>query len=122
MSTQNHGVIMEDNGIWLSILEYAQLRDLSISTVRRYIKAERVKFKKENGKFLISISTENYMRNKQNSASTEGETLKLKFRVQELELQVKTIKLENDELKMLVNLYENNKVENNILPAIPLEL
>ncbi|OUR92926.1 hypothetical protein A9Q84_20670 [Halobacteriovorax marinus] len=113
---------MEDNGIWLSILEYAQLRDLSISTVRRYIKAERVKFKKENGKFLISISTENYMRNKQNSASTEGETLKLKFRVQELELQVKTIKLENDELKMLVNLYENNKVENNILPAIPLEL
>lgn len=122
MSTQNHGVMMQDNGIWLSILEYAQLKNISISTVRRYIKAERVKFKKENGKFLISMSQENYLRNKANHVTDEANTLELKLKIQELELKLKSLKLENDELRMLVDIYENKKVEEVILPAIPMEL
>ena len=44
---------MEENtGVWMSILEYASFKSISISTIRRYIKAERVKTKKEGGKRL----------------------------------------------------------------------
>ena len=39
---------------WLSILDYARFKGISISTIRRYIKAERVRFKKENGKYMLT--------------------------------------------------------------------
>ena len=41
------------DGRWLSILEFANYKGKSVSTIRRYIKAERVKFKEENGKYFI---------------------------------------------------------------------
>jgi hypothetical protein len=122
MSTQNHGVMMQENGIWLSILEYAQIKDISISTVRRYIKADRVQFKKEQGKFSICMSKENYQRNKTNQLDDDGSVLELKLKAQEMHMQIKALRLENDELKMLVDLYENNKVGCSDLPAIPMEL
>ena len=40
-------------GKWLSIIEYANYKKKSISTVRRYIKANRVKYKEDQGKYYI---------------------------------------------------------------------
>ena len=42
-------------GKWLSVLEFAAHKKKSISTVRRYIKANRVKHKEENGKYFIFV-------------------------------------------------------------------
>ena len=44
---------MNQDGIWLPILEYANVKNISISTVRRGIKSGRFKYKEENGKYLI---------------------------------------------------------------------
>lgn len=110
---------MQNEGIWLSILEYSQLKNISVSTVRRYIKADRVKYTKEDGKFSIFMTSENYKRFK-GSENDDSEMLELKLRIQELEIKNKSLRLENDELKMLVDIYEGSKVSAKIeLPELP---
>ncbi len=88
-------------GKWLSVLEFAAYKKKSISTVRRYIKADRVKHKEENGKYYIFVK--NFDEN-----SPEKEIIKLKFENQRLqrELQLKIEELQ--EIKMLVTIYENS--------------
>jgi hypothetical protein len=88
-------------GKWLSVLEFAAYKKKSISTVRRYIKANRVKHKEESGKYFIFVK--NF-----DDDSKEKEILKLKFENQRLqrELQLKIEELE--ETKMLVTIYESN--------------
>ena len=44
---------MHQDGIWLSVLDYANVKKTSISTIRRSIKAGHVKFREENGKYFI---------------------------------------------------------------------
>ncbi|WP_372653535.1 hypothetical protein [Halobacteriovorax sp.] len=111
---------MQIEGLWLSIAEYSQIRNISVSTIRRYIKSERVKFKKENGKFLIFMSNENYKKYESKN-SDDGELLKAKLKIQELEIQLKAMRLENDELKMLVDIYEG-LAKPDKLPDLPAEL
>lgn len=108
---------MQIEGLWLSISEYSQLRNISVSTVRRYIKSERVRFKKEKGKFLIFMSEDNYSKY-EDRKSSDGDILKAKLEIEELRIQLKTLKLENDELKMLVDLYEGQS-KSEQLPEIP---
>jgi hypothetical protein len=118
----NHGVIMNNDGVWLSILEYSKLKNISVSTIRRYIKADRVQYKKEDGKFLIFMNKENYQRYEE-SNNNESSILEYRLKIQELEIMNKALRLENDELKMLVQIYENsNKRANEELPALPVNL
>ncbi len=116
----NRSMNSELKGIWLSILEYSNYRDLSISTVRRYIKADRVRYKKENGKFFIYAPAENV----QKVSEDKREVLALKMEVQRLEDFVKTLQEENNDLKMLVQIYEKPAVLRNeqppALPGLPL--
>ena len=81
---------MQDNEQWLSIIEYSICTKKSISTIRRYIKANRLKFKEVDGKYLIFT-------NKVNKKIIETD---------ELEIKIKKLEQENLELKMLVDLYE----------------
>lgn len=98
---------MAMEGIWLSITEYSEYRGTSISTVRRYIKASRVKHKFENGKHWVFVNEEN--RERQN-LKKEAETLTLQMKIKELEHINKIIKEENDDLKMLVTIYEKENL------------
>ena len=82
-------------GFWLSMVEYSQYRKRSISTIRRYIKAETIRFKKEEGKFWIFVPEENYQKSKLHQ-------LGLKEKMEKLQE-------ENDELKMLVRIYEQRR-------------
>ena len=108
------------DGKWLSVLEYAAFKKKSISTVRRYIKAKRVKFKEENGKYFIW--TKNYV---SSESISERDLLALKFENERFKKEIRILKDENAELIMLVNLYEANekliKKDFN-LPDIPNEL
>lgn len=44
---------METNGRWLSLMEYAMQNDVSLSTLRRHIKAQKVRYRSENGRYFI---------------------------------------------------------------------
>lgn len=107
------------DGKWLSVLEYAAYKNKSISTVRRYIKANRVKFKDENGKYLIW--TKNFNDSK---TSEEKELLALKLENERLKKENRILTEENNEFKMLIQIYERDKFElnKNKLPELPEDL
>ena len=109
-------VILE--GKWLSVLEFASYKNKSISTVRRYIKADRVKYKDENGKYFIWVK--NYQ---EKNTDEEKELLELKFENERLRKENRVIKEEINELKMLVQIYESeNTLNKSKLPEIPRDL
>lgn len=96
---------MNQEGIWLSILEYAQAKKTSISTIRRAIKAKHLIYKEENGKYFIWTKAD--LERNENLAKKENELLKK---------QIRELKEELDDLKMLLVIYE---AKNNQLPPIP---
>lgn len=110
------------DGKWLSILEYASFKDKSISTVRRYIKAERVKYKEENGKYYIWVKN---FYNHSHSPKDEREISKLRFELERANNQIKILQEENEELKMLVNILEDKNTNLGLipptLPELPIE-
>ena len=95
-------------GVWLSILDYSQYKNISISTIRRHIKSNIVKSKEVEGKYFIYVPDVEKV-----SLKSEGETLRLKLEIEFLKLEIKKLQEENNEYKMLVDLYEtqNNPPE-----------
>jgi hypothetical protein len=103
------GVNMEQNGVWLSILEYATVKKSSISTIRRAIKAGRVNYREENGKYFILAKNE--ISPDERKSSLEIEKLK--------KINRKLLEDIND-LKMLLSVYENTTINmESSLPPIP---
>jgi predicted site-specific integrase-resolvase len=99
------------NGVWLSINEYSTYRGISISTIRRYIKAKRVQYKLENRKYYIYVSKEQYERRQGQKGVKESDTsfIELYERVAFLEKQLQVVQEENHELKMLIDIYEGKQ-------------
>lgn len=95
---------MNQEGFWLSILEYAAVKKTSISTIRRSIKSGVIKYKEENGKYFIwtkeiqdskvdhSLRLENNLIKKKNR-ELEEEINDLKMLLQVYESRIKPIKL-----------------------------
>lgn len=88
-------------GKWLSILEYASYKGKSISTVRRYIKAKRVKFREEEGKYYIWAK--DYL---PRGIAQEKDTLELRLENDRVKKENVGLKEEIAELKMLIAIYE----------------
>ncbi len=95
-----------EEGIWLSILEYADYRSISISTVRRYIKANRIKYQKTDGKYLIWVSKDNVQKKKDSSKGPEKLNLEILHEMERYKDEIKILKEENQDLRMLVDIYE----------------
>ena len=72
---------------WLPILDYAVLKGVSTSTLRRYIKAKKIQYKIENGRYLLLADAP-------------------KGRGEELQQQLVQAQEQISELKMLVAIYE----------------
>lgn len=89
---------------WLPLLDYAVINGLSTSTLRRYIKAKKVNFKIEKGRYLI-LSEKNAA--KKWDAEATQDSISVFTRTRELEDRVKQLEEQNSELKMLVALYED---------------
>ena len=101
-------------GAWLSITDYSNYKRISISTIRRYIKSNILKYKEENGKYLIYVpSTEKI------KASLEQESLKNLFEIELLKTQIRQLQDENAELKMLVDIYEGKRSLSELPPDLP---
>ena len=84
-------------GVWLPLLEYARVRSVSLSTLRRYIKARRVTYKTENGRYLIFLD---------DLTKPVGNGVD---EVTDLKTQLQRANVEIAELKMLVALYEETQ-------------
>jgi cell division protein FtsB len=97
---------MNQDGIWLSILDYAGLKKISISTIRRSIKAGHVKYKEENGKYLIWT---NKIINKEDAS--------LKIELEILKSENRKLQEEIGDLKTLLSAYEFQNI--NAFEALP---
>jgi len=97
---------------WHSIIDYAQERDISISTIRRHIKSGRLKYKMKNGKYFILYKKSSINR------LTKKAPQDFKDEVRLLILKNKKLEEEVGELKMLVTLYEQEKLKRS-LPELP---
>lgn len=113
--------MIDSGGNWLTILEYANIKKLSISTVRRYIKAKRVRYELQSGKYLIWCSKE--ILDKQ--AKDENQKLILIIN----ELEEKNLKLTEslEDMQCLLKVYEeknffSKQKTDSFLPALPTEL
>jgi cell shape-determining protein MreC len=106
-------------GVWLSINDYSRYKSVSISTIRRHIKNNILKYKEENGKYFIYVPSTEKLRLKE-----EEEILKLKLEIELLRSRIRQLNEENSALKMLVDLYEGQDQQNNrpVLPELPPEL
>lgn len=88
-------------GVWLSINDYSRYKDVSISTIRRHIKNNILKYKEENGKYFIYVPSTEKLRLRE-----EEEVLKIKLETELLRTQIRRLREENNELRMLVEIYE----------------
>lgn len=91
-------------GVWLTINDYSRYKDVSISTIRRHIKNNILKYKEENGKYLIYVPSTEKLRLRE-----EEEILRVKLETELLRTQIRQLREENNELKMLVELYESQQ-------------
>lgn len=92
------------NERWIPIVDYAVLRGVSTSTLRRYIKARRIPYKIESGRYLLPADQAEPSRSWDGAGAREGASL---FRrVRELERNLMQAQEQISELKMLVAIYE----------------
>ncbi len=91
------------DGVWLSITDYSLYKKVSISTIRRHIKSNILKHKEEDGKYLIYVASSERVKLK-----SDEENLRIKLELELLRSQIRHLSEENNELKMLVELYESS--------------
>lgn len=96
-------------GTWLTINDYSQFKNISISTIRRHIKANLVKWKNSEGKYHIWTAS----KPEDIEIRKEGEVLTLRLEIQRLEMENRRLKEELSEMRMLVSIYENQSQETN---------
>jgi hypothetical protein len=77
-------------------MEYANRRGVSLSTLRRYIKAKKIQFKIENGRYLV---LDDKIAAFESDDHGRDEVSELRTRLQKAQEEIA-------ELKMLIALYE----------------
>jgi len=90
---------VQENGNWISILEYAKFSGKSISTIRRLIKSNKITFKKIDRKFYLMAEISHG-----GLSGLEYENLKLKNKILKQKEAI-------SELQMLVTIYEENNIK-----------
>ncbi len=122
---------MNQDGNWLSLVEYSHLSRISISTLRRMIKRNELRFREENGRYLIYSKIKKSLSKPlpmgaqiirlSESLQEEKTILELRLEIERMQQEIVELTHENNELKMLVDIYENQisaNAEN--LPELPL--
>lgn len=104
-------------GVWLSINDYSRYKNVSISTIRRHIKTNILKHKEENGKYFIYVASVEKVKLRE-----EEELLRVKLELELLRTSNRQLREENNELKMLVELYEGQDSKGSTKTEAPPEL
>lgn len=106
MATQDEGsqnksseLSRNNQGKWIPILDYAVTKGVSLSTLRRYIKSNKVVHRMENGRYLIF--------DKSDSDIVQDFAQEFAVdRIQDLQQKLNLAYEQINELKMLVAIYE----------------
>lgn len=99
------------NGNWVPLMDYAMRKGVSLSTLRRQIKANKIEYRVESGRYLI------WFEGDLDSANSDGQVpapkardfsteSSFKGRAEALEVELRKAQQEIAELKMLIALYE----------------
>lgn len=106
------GKEMDQETDWISLMDYASDYGVSLSTLRRHIKAGKVQYKVENGRYLLRSPFANgavaQPRSTPASApvADASATSPSAAEVRELRMRLQRAQEEISELKMLIALYE----------------
>ncbi len=111
--------MIASEGVWLSISDYSRYKNVSISTIRRHLKAHILRHKEENGKYFIYVPSTEKVKLRE-----EDELFRLRLELEEVRSTLRLLQDEKDELKMLVDLYENKQPDsrfsgNDLPPGLP---
>lgn len=87
-------------GNWISLMDYAQVNNVSLSTLRRRIKGKRVQFKIKKGRYLLWHDGEVTRK------TTSGPSNALESKLKGVEKDLQKAQEEIAELKTLIALYE----------------
>ena len=93
-----------DNGSWLSIIEYAAFRDISIGAARSFIKLGRVKSKNINGKLHVYVNEEDF---NYHTKERDRKYMAVKLELDSLRKEISKLVLEKNDLIKVIN--EKNK-------------
>lgn len=98
---------VSDSGQWLSLVEYSARKGVSLSTLRRHIKANKIEYRLVQGKYLVlDQSSPGGEESFSVSSDNSEEAHSLKVKLESLETDLKQAQEEIAELKMLIALYE----------------
>lgn len=118
---------MNQQNDWLSIIDYSQLSGLSISTLRRRIKRQQIEFQEIGGKYFIKCDSGLLSSKEQHSSTStdeQNEAFFLRLHIEKIEKELHCLREENNDLRMLVEIYERENKESSTahspeLPALP---
>lgn len=104
----------ETNGSWRPLVEYSLKKGVSLSTLRRYIKAGKLQYRVENGRYLLFDGESNAAPEAAMGAAASAtgaraalpETAQLRSEADRLRLELQRAREEIAELKTLIAFYE----------------
>ncbi|MBN22153.1 MAG: hypothetical protein CL678_12810 [Bdellovibrionaceae bacterium] len=87
---------------WVPLIEYSVKKGVSLSTLRRYIKADKIEYRVKNGKYFVPDDGEDTFQYARSSESKK----KLEKKIERLENELTKAQQEIVELKTLIAVYE----------------
>jgi hypothetical protein len=106
------GSRLNATGMWVSLMDYAMRKEVSLSTLRRHIKANKLKYKVEEGRYLLWVEEEVTQEEpapvQANPSHPKEDSALLQNRLQKLTVDLQRAREEIAELKTLIALYEEN--------------
>ncbi|MCM2279975.1 MAG: hypothetical protein NDJ89_18030 [Oligoflexia bacterium] len=95
----------DGNPEWIPLMDYAIQEGISLSTLRRHIKAHKIPFKVENGRYLLPRSSEAPRVPVAAVPQAEGNAASAQV-IHKLKLELQKAREEIAELKTLIAFYE----------------
>ncbi|MCC7440102.1 MAG: hypothetical protein IT285_00625 [Bdellovibrionales bacterium] len=99
---------------WIPLVDYAVKNGVSLSTLRRHIKADKIRYQRVGGKYLIwddGPRAAVVLDPPKTAQAPQNDMVSLQRRMDRMERQLKNAQEEIAELKMLVALYEDRMPE-----------
>jgi hypothetical protein len=100
-----HAVNQVHTSDWIPLVEYAHKKGISLSTLRRHIKAGKIPYKVDQGRYLLFDDSPSAHGTTSAAASTSSD--RNSERIAALQLELQRAREEIAELKTLIAFYED---------------
>ena len=93
---------------WIPLMDYAIKKGVSLSTLRRHIKANKVTYKVENGRYLLWDNDSDDLSSQSIPSINIDKTELIENELRHITIELRKAQEEIAELKTLIALYEEN--------------